>query len=58
MAKKRYGGLKVQNRVFVLTPPQSHKSLSLGMTPFEFRDERDNFKTRVFGLSVGEEMTL
>ena len=48
--------LKVANSY----PVQSHKSPSLVVTPFEFRDEPDICKNyRVFRLSVSEEiMTL
>jgi len=54
---RRYGRLKVENRQFV--PTQSHKSPSLGVTPFQFRDELMSAKTRMFGLFDGVEiMTL
>jgi len=37
-----YGGLKVANRQFVSTPPSFNVlARPLGVTPFEFWDERD-----------------
>ena len=52
---QRYGGLKVENRQLVY-PPQSHKSPSIEVTPFEFCDEPSFSKP---GLFVGGEiMTL
>jgi len=52
---QRYDGIKVENRQFLPTPPYG-STPSLGVTPFEFRDE--HLKTRIMGLSYGEETMI
>jgi len=49
----RYGDLLAENCKFSL--PHSHLTLSLGVSPFEFLDETYSAKTRVLGLSIGED---
>ena len=39
-------------------PPHPHSTLSLGVTPFEFWDERDSPETRMMGLPYGEEIMI
>jgi len=41
----------------ILISPAFHKSPSLGVTPVDFRDELLSAKSRIFGLSAGEEIT-
>jgi len=52
----RYGDLLAENCEFFL--PQSHLTPSLGVNPFEFLDELFIPKTRVLGLSVGEDFVI
>ena len=57
--KRKYGGLKVENRQFVPTHP--HSTPSFGVTPFEFRDEPDIDRNyRIMGLPIpyGEETMI
>ena len=39
-------------------PPHPHSTPSLGVTPFEFWDERDIPETRMMGLPYGEEIMI
>ena len=39
-------------------PPRPHSTPSLGVTPFEFWDERDKSRTRMMGLPYGEEIVV
>jgi len=52
----RYGDLLAENCEFFL--PHSHLTPSLVVNPFEFLDEFFIPKTRVFGLSVGEDFVI
>jgi len=52
----RYGELLAENSEFSL--PHSHLMPSLGMNPFKFLDEFFIPKTRVLGLSVGEDFVI
>ena len=52
----RYGELLAENCEFSL--PHSHLTPSLGVNPFEFLDEFFTPKTRVLGLSAGEDFVI
>ena len=52
----RYGDLLAENCKFFL--PQSHLTPSLEVYAFKFLDELFIAKTRVVGLSVGEEFVI
>jgi len=52
----RYGDLLAENCEFFLS--HSHLTPSLGVNPFEFLDEFFIPKTRVLGLSVGEDFVI
>ena len=52
----RYGELLAENCEFFL--PHSHLTPSLGVNPFEFLDDFFIRKTRVLGLSVGENFVI
>jgi len=52
----RYGDLLAENCEFFL--PHSHLSPSFGVNPFVFLGEFFIAKTRVLGLSVGEDFVI
>jgi len=54
--QNRYGDLLAENCELFL--PHSHLTPSLGVNPFEFLDERFIAKTRVLGVSVGEDFVV